>query len=183
MRSTLGQVVVIVVAASAGCGSSASPSAPVDAAFFDAAPEVPCINDMRFEPIAPIGYTPSGSLDAYHFALAYYSCSWFGVEVTQTMMDANCNAGRSMELDFDFPIDAIQPGSGSFPVRAYEYALPNSLDGTEDITFEATYVDPPTTASARIAGRFVSNTPGWSLDLPIDLHASGFDPSCTLSTH
>jgi hypothetical protein len=182
MRNALGQVVV-AVAASAGCGSPTSPSAPVDAAFFDAAPEVPCTNDVRFEPIATTGSTPSGPLDAYHFALAYYSCSWFGVEVTQTMMGANCNAERSMELEFDFPIDAIQPGSGSFPGRASEFAFPDSLDGTPDVTFEATYVDPPMSASPRIAGRFVSNAPGWSLDLPIDLHAVAFNPSCTLSTH
>jgi hypothetical protein len=98
------------------------------------------------------------------------------------MMPMNCNADRSMMLEFDFPFDAIQPGSGSFSARATEFAFPDSLDGTEDVTFEATYVDPPTSASARIAGRFVSNAPGWSLDLPIDLHAAGFDRSCTLST-
>jgi hypothetical protein len=155
----------------------------MDAAFLDAAPDASCINGVTFEPIAATGYTPSGPLDAFHFAQAYYLCSWFEFEVTQTMTQVSCTTDRSMMLEFDFPFDAIQPGSGSFPVRAYEFAFPNSLDGTEDVTFEATYVDPPTTASARIAGRFVSNTPGWSLDLPIDLHASGFDPSCTLSTH
>jgi hypothetical protein len=69
------------------------------------------------------------------------------------------------------------------PHARHEFAFPDSLDGTDDVTFEATYVDPPSSASAQITGRFVSNAPGWSLDLPIDLRSASFNPSCTLSTH
>jgi hypothetical protein len=48
---------------------------------------------------------------------------------------------------------------------------------TDQVTFTATQLDPPSAAPPRIVGHFVSNEPAWSFDILIDL-ASQLSTTC-----
>ena len=154
-----------------------------DASTLDAAPDAPCGSGRTRYPITATGSTPSGSATDYHYAEASYDCNWYTVIVSHTMAGSSCSSDRWMYITFDFPRDAMQPGSGSFPAAASEYdrtISADALDATAQISFEATLVDPPPlTNEAHLVGHFVANA-DWSLDLAIDLVAPPGLGSCTL---
>jgi hypothetical protein len=56
---------------------------------------------------------------------------------------------------------------------------PDALtDGTDNVTFEATQLDPPDATPPRIVGHFVSHDdPAWSFDIAVDL-ISQFQSDC-----
>lgn len=155
-----------------------SPARPDDfVPFVDAsAADAACTSDDIFEPIAATGFTPAGQLDVYHYTHTYYWCTGYMVALLPTMVDPGCSTDRALVLWFDFPRDTTQPSTGSFPATADE-----RFEGMIVASFEATNVDPPTAGSPQIVGRFVTNAPGWSIDLSIDVHSQELDlGGCTL---
>jgi hypothetical protein len=173
MRAVLVTFMIVAITA---CHSRARPDDFVPFVDASAAADAACTSDDIFEPIAATGLTPAGPLDVYHYTHTYYGCTRYIVELSPTMVDRGCSTDRALVLSFEFPQQTTQPGTGSFPATAYE-----SPESMTDASFEAINVDPPTAGSPQIIGRFVTNAPGWSIDLSIDVHSQELDlGGCTL---
>jgi len=179
----VGVVGVVGVAAVAACHSAARPDDFVP--FVDASAVDASCGDRALDPITATGSTPAGSLADYRYAWMYYDCGGqYVIVLSHTVGGWYCSADRYMRISFDFPKDAMQSGSGSFPAMAYEAdrSVPTLVvASTTQITFEATLVDPPPwTTPSHLVGRYVASTSDWSLDLPVDLYAASGVGGCTL---
>jgi hypothetical protein len=154
---------VLWVAVAAAC-SNEHAQAP-DAAVLDAAAD--CTALAASTPLTVAGSSPQGSLDGFHYASAVYiagTCpAAYVITVTQDGLDPACTREPSLVLTIFAPFTA--PGSD----RAEASVFAPQQVATDQVTFEATQLDPPDAATSHITGHFVSHDPAWSFDISVDL--------------
>ena len=148
----------------------------------DATPNVdPCAAPYPLTPVTVSGTSPRGSLDIYHYAAAWHlDCPDAGVVdaylvgFVPSELGPSC-ASTALTL-FVFPPYST---TGTHRAQATETVEPSAVtDATDNVTFEATQLDPPDAMPPHIRGRFVSHgDPAWSIDVAVDL-ISAAQASC-----
>jgi hypothetical protein len=139
----------------------------------DAAPDVVnCPSTTVFTPVAVSGTSPQGSLDVFHFASAGFVTGFcpdaYLITFTPAQLDPSCVTAPWLQLSIPAPFSTTGPNAAGA-------ILPNTNDGTSNVTFEATELDQPDAMVPRIAGHFVSHDPAWSFDIAVDLTSQSFD--------
>jgi hypothetical protein len=159
--------------------SACSSPAPAvaDAAVDVAVDTDPCASPYVFTPVTVTGTTPRGSLDIFHYAYAGHTICGpeaggdaYGVEFSPNQREPDCSS-EILELWIFAPYST----TGTSAAAAFITVEPSAVtDGTDQVTFEATQLDPPDATPPHIIGHFVSHNPVWSFDIAVDL-ISQFD--------
>lgn len=139
--------------------------------------------DPWLMPFTVSGYTPDGSLDSYRYIKVFYAGTWcshsYELHLKQT---PSIDYMPYLVIAIPMAEDASGPGVG--PISASAQVWRWQATGWEDagytqqVTFNAERLDPPSVNPATVRGRVVVNAPGWMLDFSVDLvssdHASCF---------
>jgi len=134
----------------------------------DAAPDVTsCPSTTEFTPVTVTGVSPGGSLDVFHYAYAGFvtgSCpDAYVINFTPTELEPSCTPAPWLQLTIFAPFTT----TGTNQARASVTALHEET--TDNVTFEATVIDPPDARPPHIVGHFVSHDAAWSFDISVDL--------------
>ena len=158
LRST---VIVGSLALFAGCSNR--PGEVVDAA-----PDVAsCPSSSVFTPITVTGMSPGGSLDVFHYAHAGFVTGFcqdaYLINFTATEIEPPCAPAPWLQLAIFAPFTTTGTNRASATLPALDQAR------TDNVTFEATELDPPDAMPPHIVGHFVSHDVAWSFDIAVDL--------------
>ena len=131
-----------------------------------------CVSNLQLTPIIVNGTSPGGSLDVFRYTYAAFvggDCGdAYHVHFLPAAVDPVCaSAPPVMEIDI------VGPFSTTGTHRARALLITGTTSMTDEVTFEATQLDPPDALSPRIVGRFVSHDAAWSFDIAVDLTSQG----------
>jgi hypothetical protein len=159
-------VVFSAVLAVTACSSS-------PAAVADAAPA--CDPDTVFTPVTITGMSPDGSLDIFHYATAAHVDGFcpdeYLISITPRQASFVCYGDPVFMLTISPPFGVGGPHAATASIND------GHISSTNNVTFEPTQLDSPTTPLPRIFGRFVSDDPPWSFDITLGL-ISRFNSTC-----
>jgi hypothetical protein len=138
----------------------------------DARPDASLIRE-HVVPVSVSGSTPLGTLEAFTFAEAYYNYCFDDYVIdfrTTNLYDQE----PYIEIVIPLSETTVQPVLGPLPASASAYRWDQqrgwtSLGWTDQVTFDAQPLDPPSLPSARIAGTVSTTVPGWTLGFHVDL--------------
>jgi len=161
----------------AGAAGDAAPPgdarAPVDGGLGAGEDAWVCTSPV-FTPATVTGTSPGGSLDGFRYAYAGFVTGFcpssYLVNFTPDQVGPDCALVPWLQL----AIDTKATGAGTHGASA---SLPNLSLFTDQVTFEATTLDPPNATTPHIVGRFVSHDPAWTFDIAVDV-TSQFSTNC-----
>jgi hypothetical protein len=126
----------------------------------------PCSSTTVFTPVTVTGTSPGGSLDGFHYAFAGFVTGFcptsYLINVTPDQVTPFCALVPWLQLAVYAPFNR----TGTHRASA---SLPNTSQQTDNVSFEATELDPADATPPHIVGHFVSHDPAWAFDIAIDL--------------
>ncbi len=131
------------------------------------------------------GMSPVGPVDGFRYGSALYQDCGGGdpglyeVSLSTDGRPSNCTDVQTLTLGFPFPKAGTQ-SAGTFAASASLATFPNEPITTNNVTLEATRIDPPFDAAARVTGRFRADADGWSFDVVVDVTSIGAQVVCDI---